>query len=311
VSVSVHTEARIGTIAVVPVLPAAAARRRFWRGKLQRTEYAWALAFCAPYVFVFLAFVVYPICFGAWMGSKPALYLELIDDPVYLNTVVNTACYLFFAVNVKLFLALLLSGFFMRRGWWVKALLMLFVLPWAVPAQPTYMSIHWMLDGEWGLLNNLIWHLTGEVGPNWLSWRWTGLGAAIASHIWKWLPFWTVILLAGRMAIPPEILDAARVDGASGLRMFLHVNFPLIANLYLVCTLLSTIFALGDYNPVFFVTGGAPANSTEVLATLSIRYAFGMANPYLGVATAISALPLLLPLVVILMRKFRTQQMQL
>ena len=99
-------------------LPAGAAARanpgRFWRGPLQRSEYAWALAFCAPYVLVFLAFVAYPICFGVWVGSKPDLYLELIDDPVYLKTIVNTACYLFFAVNVKLFLALLLSGFFMR-----------------------------------------------------------------------------------------------------------------------------------------------------------------------------------------------------
>ncbi len=64
------------------------------------------------------------------------------------------------------------------------------------------------------------------------------------------MPFWTVILLAGRMAIPQEIYDAAKVDGATGLRRFIHVTFPLLANLYLVCTLLSTIFTLGDFNTV-------------------------------------------------------------
>jgi multiple sugar transport system permease protein len=131
------------------------------------------------------------------------------------------------------------------------------------------------------------------------------------SHNWKSLPFWTVILLAGRMAIPLDIRDAAKVDGATGFRSFIHVSFPLLANLYLICTLLATIFALGDYNPTFFVTGGGPAHSTEVLATLSIRYAFGLANPRLGVAAAISALPLLVPLIFILMRKFRTSQVQL
>ena len=77
------------------------------------------------------------------------------------------------------------------------------------------------------------------------------LGAVMVTHIWKWLPFWTVILLAGRMAIPSEIQEAAQVDGATGLRMFFHVNFPLIANLYLICTLLSTIFSLGDFNAVY------------------------------------------------------------
>jgi len=245
------------------------------------------------------------------MGSKPELYSTLLDDPVYWMTVLNTALYLGVAINLKLFLALLLSGFFMRKGWWVKALLMIFVLPWAVPQLPTYISIHWMLNGEWGMLNNIIWHLTGEIGPNWLTERWMALGAVMVTHIWKWLPFWTIILLAGRMAIPSDIQEAARVDGATGLKLFFHVNFPLIANLYLICTLLSTIFSLGDFNAVFFVSGGGPANSTHVLATLGIRYAFDMADPRLGVASVMTALPLLIPLVMILMRKFRTSQVQL
>jgi multiple sugar transport system permease protein len=287
------------------------ARNRIWRGHLQGSEYAWALAFCVPYVAVFFVFVAYPIGFGAWMGSDLALYRTLVSDPIYWQTLVNTALYLGIAINVKLFLALLISGFFMRRGWWVKALLMLFVLPWAVPALPTFISIHWMLNGEWGLVNNMLWHFFGIEGPQWLTERWMALGAVMASHIWKWLPFWTVILLAGRMAIPTDIQEAARVDGATGFRMFIHINFPLIANLYLICTLLSTIFALGDFNSVTFVSGGGPADSTHVLATLGIRYAFDLANPRLGVAAVISALPLLIPLVIILMRKFKTSSVQL
>jgi multiple sugar transport system permease protein len=282
-----------------------------WRGHLQGSEYAWALAFCVPYVVVFFAFVVYPVAFGIWLGSDPSLYTTLFSDPIYLETVVNTLLFLGIAINVKLFLALLLSGFFMRRGWWVKGLLMLFVLPWAVPALPTYISIHWMLNGEWGLINNLLWHLFGINGVDWLTERWTALGSVMASHVWKWLPFWTVILLAGRMAIPSEIQEAAKVDGATGFRMFVHVNFPLIANLYLICTLLSTIFSLGDFNAVYFISGGGPADSTHVLATLGIRYAFDLAQPRLGVAAVISALPLLIPLVIILMRKFKTSQVQL
>ena len=69
------------------------------------------------------------------------------------------------------------------------------------------------------------------------------------------MPFWTVILLAGRMAIPQELYEAAEVDGATGLTRFTHVTFPLLANLYLVCTLLSTIFTLGDFNSVYLRLG--------------------------------------------------------
>ena len=136
-------------------------RSRFWRGHLLGSEYAWALAFCVPYIAVFLVFVVYPIGFGIWLGSEPSLYATLFSDPIYGQTVLNTALYLGVGMNLKMFLALMLSGFFVHRGWWRKALLMLFVLPWAMPAQPAYMSIHWMLNGEWGLLNNLVWHVFG------------------------------------------------------------------------------------------------------------------------------------------------------
>src|SRR6266571_2439606 len=270
-----------------------AARRqslwRYWRGGLQGSEFTWAIAFVVPYVAVFLAFVVYPACYGLWMGSNPALYPEVFSDPIYLNTVVNTMIFLAFGVNV-----------------------MLFLLPWAVPALPTFISIHWMLNGEWGLVNNFLWIVLGADGPSWLNSRWLALGSAIFSHVWKWTPFWTVILLAGRMSIPQEIYDAAKVDGATGVKRFTHVTFPLLANLYLVLTLLATIFLLGDFNSVYFVTGGGPANSTHLLATLGVvRDMLELGKPQLGVAAVMTALPLLIPLVIILMRKLKTAEVQL
>src|ERR1700724_962117 len=285
---------------------------RYWRGGLQGSEFTWAVAFVVPYIAVFLAFVIYPAGSRIWIGSNPALYAEVFSDPIYLNTVVNTAIFLAFGVNVKLFLALLLSGFFMRPGWWTKTLLMIFVLPWAVPALPTFISIHWMLNGEWGLVNNFLYIVFGVDGPSWLNSRWLALGSAGFSHVWKWTPVWAVILLAGRMSIPQEIYDAAKVDGATGLRRFLYVTFPLLANLYLVLTLLATIFLLGDFNSVYFVTGGGPANSTYLLATLGVvRVMLELGKPQLGVAAVMSALPLLIPLVIILMRKLKASEAQL
>jgi len=294
-----------------PIIARPVGLLRHLQGPLKGSEYLWALAFLVPYIGVFLAFVVYPAGYGLWLGSKPSLYAEVFSDPIYQNTVINTLIFVGVAVNLKLFGALMLSGFFMRKGWWVKGLLLIFVLPWAVPALPTFISIHWMLNGEWGLVNNVLYHLFNIDGPSWLNDRWLALGSAMYSHIWKWMPFWTVILLAGRMAIPQELYEAAEVDGATGVRRFLHVTFPLLANLYLVLTLLETIFLLGDFNSVYFVTGGGPANSTHLLATLGIRDAFDLAQPRLGVAVVMSALPVLIPLVIILMRKLRTTEVEL
>jgi multiple sugar transport system permease protein len=273
-------------------LPRRRPRRRPWRGGLQGSEFTWAIAFVVPYAGIFVAFVLYPVVYGLWMGHDPQLYSELFSDPIYLRTVVNTVLFVGIGVNLKMFGALLMSGFFMRKSWWTKGLLLIYVLPWAVPALPTFISIHWMLNGQWGLVNNVLWDVFHIDGPGWLDTsRWLALGSVIATHIWKWMPFWTVILLAGRR--------------------FAHVTFPLLANLYLICTLLSTIFVLGEFNEVYFVTGGGPALSTHVLATLGIRDAFQVARPDLGVATVMTALPLLIPLVIILMRKLQTTEVQL
>src|SRR5215475_3257942 len=99
---------------------------RTWRhalfGGLHGADYVWAIAFALPYIAIFLAFVVYPIGFGIWMGSDPALYGELFADPRYLSAVINTLLYVVIGVNVKMFLAFLLSGFFFRKSWWVKGL---------------------------------------------------------------------------------------------------------------------------------------------------------------------------------------------
>ncbi len=285
--------------------------RRVWHGGLQGSDYVWAIAFAVPYALVFFAFVLYPVCYGLWLGSQPELYSRLFDDPRYPTAVLNTVIYVGVGVNLKMILAFLLSGFFMRKGWWTKSLLLVFVLPWATPALPAYISIHWLMNGQWGMLNNVLYLLFGINGPIYLNDHWTGLASNIGAYIWKTMPFWTIILLAGRMAVPQELYEAAAVDGANGLRRFAHVTLPLMANLYIVCTLLDTIFTLGDFNSTYFVSGGGPAMSTEVLATLGIRYAFTTALPRLGVATVMTALPLLIPLVIILMRKLRMNEVQL
>jgi multiple sugar transport system permease protein len=101
------------------------------------------------------------------------------------------------------------------------------------------------------------------------------------------------------------------VDGASGCRRFAYVIFPLLGNLYLVCTLLSTLWTIGDFITVSLVSSGAPYYSTDVLATLGIHYAFDVAQPELGVAAVMSALPVLIPLVIILMRTLQTREVQL
>jgi multiple sugar transport system permease protein len=285
--------------------------RPFGHRHLYSSDLTWTIAFVVPYAAVFFAFVVYPVGYALWMAASPTLYADLIADPLYLPTLVNTLLFVGLGVNVKMFLALLLSGFFMRRRWWIKALLVIYVVPWLLATVQAYISFHWMLIGELGFVDSLLSALFGIDGPMWFNNRWLALGCNIVAYIWKWMPFWTVIFLAGRMAIPKDIYDAAAVDGATGVYRFLYIIVPLLANLYLFCTLLSTVWTVGDFATVYFVSGGGPAWSSEVLATLGFHYAFDLSRPALGVAAMMSALPVLVPIVIALTRKLQMSELQL
>jgi multiple sugar transport system permease protein len=263
---------------------------------------AWGLAMLAPYVVIFCAFVLYPIAYGLWLARHPQTYVELFHDPIFARSVVNTLVFLAVAINVKMFLALLLSGYFIQARWWIRILGLIFILPWALPSIPTILSIRFMLNPEWGIINSTIFRLTFEDGPNWLNNPTLALSLAMVTHIWKALPFWTLILIAGRLAIAHDLYEASSIDGANAWQKFRYVTWPSMRTLYITCVLLSTIWTLGDFNSVYLLTGGGPADLTHVLATLGIRYLrLDQVDHYM--AAVVCALPAMLPLVYFMMTR--------
>ena len=262
----------------------------------------WGTIFLVPYVLVFLFFVVYPVCYGFWLARDPQTYVQLFEDPIFIRSIFNTLFFLLVGVNLKMLVALLLSGFFLHDRIWIRWLSLIFILPWAVPSIPTILSVRFMLNPEWGIVNQLIFKLTAEDGPNWLNDPTLGLTFSVLVHIWKSLPFWTLILLSGRLAISKDMYEAASVDGASSIQQFRFVTWPSMKTLYVTCTLLSMIWTLGDFNSVYLLTGGGPADLTHVLATLGIRY-LRLDQVNLSMAAIVSALPLVLPLVYFMMRR--------
>ncbi len=263
---------------------------------------AWGLVLVAPYVLIFAVFVLYPVAYGLWLARHPSSYVKLFDDPVFARTVVNTLVFLVVGINLKMLIALFLSGFFVRTQPWIKWLSLLFILPWAMPSIPTILSLRFMLNPEWGIINSTIFRLTGADGPNWLNNPTIALGLAILVHIWKSLPFWTLILIAGRLAIPGEMYEAASVDGATTWQKFKFITWPSLQTLYLTSSILSMIWTLGDFNSVYLLTGGQPADQTHVLATLGLRY-LRLDQVDMSLATVVCAMPLVLPLVYFMMKR--------
>jgi multiple sugar transport system permease protein len=98
----------------------------------------WGRILVLPYLLVFVVFVLYPVGYGLWLARHPDSYVKLAADPIFFRTVVNTVVFLVVAINVKMAVALGLSGFFVQSRWWIKILSVLFILPWAVPSHPDH-----------------------------------------------------------------------------------------------------------------------------------------------------------------------------
>ena len=283
---------RVNTAAITAAAPPRRLSRWEWWGRMM----------VVPYMVVFVVFVVYPVGYGLWLARDPRSYVRLFEDPVFFRTAVNTVVFLVVAVNVKMVIALGLSGFFIQTRWWINVLSLLFILPWAVPSIPTILSVRFLLNPEWGVINMTYFRLTGLDGPNWLNNPTLALSLSMLMHIWKSLPFWTLIFVAGRLSIPAEQYEAASVDGASRWQKFRFITWPSMMGLYFTSTILSMIWTLGDFNSVYLLTGGGPADQTHVLATLGIRY-LRLDQIDLAMASIVVALPLVLPLVYVMMKR--------
>ena len=262
----------------------------------------WGRAMVVPYLLIFVIFVLYPVGYGLWLARHPQSYVDLMNDPIFFRSAANTFVFLVVAINIKMAVALGLSGFFVNTRWWVKWVAAIFILPWAVPSIPTILSVRFMLNPEWGIINSAIFRWTGLDGPNWLNDPTLALSLSMLMHVWKSLPFWTLILVAGRLSIPAEQYEAASVDGATTWQKFTFITWPSMRSLYLTSTILSMIWTLGDFNSVYLLTGGGPADMTHVLATLGIRY-LRLDQVDLAMASIVVALPFVLPLVYFMMKR--------
>ena len=268
-----------------------------------RDRAMWGAIMLAPYVLVFAVMVVYPVAYGLWLGLNWNSYRALFADPIFIRTVVNTIIFLFVAVNLKFLIALMLSGFFVQQRPWIRIVLVLFILPWAVPSIPTILSFRVMLNPENGMLNQQLFQWFGIMeGPGWLTDPTLAFISSIFVHIWKSLPFWTLILITGRLAIAQDLYEAASVDGANRWQQFRFITWPSLATLYVTSTMLSMIWTLGDFNSVYLLTGGGPGDLNHVLATLGIRYMRNN-NLDLGIASIIVAMPLILPMVYVMVKR--------
>ena len=225
-----------------------------------------------------------------------ANYARLLHDQTFWLTLWNSAVWVFGSVSLQFLggfaAALLLHQSFRGRAF-VRTVTL---LPWIVPGVVVALVWEWLYQPNYGVVNDLLlragW-LHERVA--WLSDPRLAMPAVIATNVWRGVPFFAIMLLAGLQAIPDELYEAARVDGASVHQRFVHVTLPLLRPIIIVATATRVIWTFNYADLIFVMTSGGPANATQITSTYTLLTAY--TNLDFGYAATLSVVLLVIMLV--------------
>ena len=275
-----------------------------WLGR----DYAIAWPFMLPLLAVLIGLIAYPFASAIWLSLNrkmvgadavfigPGNFYALLFSDQYAErfrtTVRVSFIYVVASISLKFVLgmcmALLLNERFRGRTL-MRAILF---IPWAMPSLIVALSWKWIYEGSpSGLINKILINYFGSdtifqflANPRYALW------SVIFAAIWQGTPFWTIMFLAGMQAIPTELYEAAKIDGANAFQRYLFVTLPQLRGVIIVTSLLSTIWTANSINFIYVLTKGGPADATMTFPMLA--FDIGVAGPggQLGLAAAISVM---------------------
>jgi multiple sugar transport system permease protein len=271
-----------------------------------------AIALLLPTVVLLGLFIAYPFVQGVLLAitdTKVGVpghfvgvenFIALLQDSIFRtavwNTFVYTAVASVFKLGLGLWLALLLNRNFKGKAFTRAFILLPFIIPtvlstfaWKWMFDPTFSVINWTLF-QLGLIHGRI---------NWLGEPGLALISVIIVNVWRGVPFFAISLLAGLQTINPELQEAAAIDGARAWQRFWHVTWPLLLPVTMVVLLFSIIQTFADFQLVYVLTGGGPANATQLFATYAYQIGVGTGLLSQGAAISLAMFPFLLIVVVV------------
>jgi multiple sugar transport system permease protein len=288
------------------VLAPALTRRRppFSLGRWVERESVFSWLMVALPVAFLVALVGYPFFYGIWISlqDRPVAqsgtfvgldnFIRAWHDPVFRQVAVNTIFYTAAATLLKMVgglgLALVMNQDFRFKNL-TRALLL---LPFIVPTVLSTIAWQWILDPAFSVVN---WVLKvadiADPGPSWLGNPHLAMFSLIIVNTWRGLPFYAITLLAGLQTISPELYEAATIDGATTWDRFRFVTLPLMKPVIFIVTMFSVIFTFADFQLIYVLTHGGPANATQVFATYAFDIAMTGGQFGQGAAIALTMVP--------------------
>src|SRR5215813_10702096 len=307
---------RVLEAATLPPIGRLARLREWWE-----QEHVFGFGLILPALLLITCLVAYPFCMAIyfslsdyWVGSPGKFiglqnFRDILANEVFQQTFYNSLVFTSIAVAFKIVLGVWLAMLLYRNLKFKRLIRGAVLLPWVIPTALSVLAWGWMFDSLYSVVNWTAIHLgiISPPGPNWLGMASYAMAAVIAVNVWRGLPFFAIIVLAGLVSIPREYYEAAEVDGAGSWGRFRHVTLPLLKPVLAVVILFSTIFTFSDFNIVQVLTSGGPVNTTHLFATFA--YQMGLSGGNLGQGAAISLFlfPMLAAIVFVQLRYIRKE----
>ena len=267
--------------------------------RLLESPRALAVALLAPGVVILTIFIAYPFVMAIWFSLTDISvgvagkfvgvenFSKAWEDTIFQTAFKNTVFYTFWATVFKLSLGMWLALLLNRHFKFKRLIRASMLLPFIIPTVLSTFAWRWMFDPTFSVINWSLYHL-GWISDripflsngDWAMW------CAILVNTWRGMPFFAITLLAGLQTISPDLHEAAALDGANAWHRFWHVTWPLLLPVTLVVVVFSVIQTFSDFQLIYVLTGGGPANSTHLVATYA--YQIGVASGLLGQGAAIS-----------------------
>ncbi len=258
-----------------------------------------------PLLFLIL-FLGYPFCYGVYLSfvsrqvaQAPRFvglgnFVNLWNDPIFWQAAWNTFRFTGAATVLKLAGGLAMA-LVMHQNFRFKGLARsLLLLPFIVPTVLSTVAWQWIFDPGMGLFNRgLVFSGLMKQGPSWLGNPTLAMVSVILVNTWRGLPFFGITILAGLQTVPAELMESATIDGAGTWARFRHVTLPLLMPVIFIVTVFSIIFTFFDFQLVYVLTGGGPANSTHLMATYAYVISVTSGQLGLGSAAALAMVPVL------------------
>jgi multiple sugar transport system permease protein len=246
------------------------------------------------------AVAIYPVLLGLWLSFRDTTlasptdtfiglgnYSQIFSDSQFWNawihTIQFTTASTLLETLIGLMIALVLAEEFRGRGIVRAAML----VPWAIPTVVTSKMFGWLFDGQNGIVNYLL-RSVGIIQHNldWIGSPDLALVTIIIADVWKTTPFMGLLLLAGLQTIPGSLAEASVIDGANPWQHFWYIRLPLLTPTLLIASMFRALDAFRIFDLVYVLTGGGPADATEVLSTLTYKQLFSALQVGYGSALA-------------------------